>query len=79
MSFDLPSAPVVDDKQMPTVPFLQWFSRIHTIALAVRSSGTTAQRPTSSLWVGRTYFDTTLGKPIWYKNPGWVDATGAAV
>lgn len=25
------------------------------------------------------YFDTTLNKPIWYLDPGWVDATGTSV
>jgi hypothetical protein len=28
---------------------------------------------------GATYFDTTLGKPIWWSGPQWVDATGAPV
>jgi len=40
-------------------------------------SGTTAQRPIEPS-VGYLYFDTTLGKSVWYKGPGWVDATGAA-
>lgn len=46
--------------------------------LAAPSAGTTAQRPTGVV-VGYPYYDTTLGKPIWFKSPGWVDATGAAV
>lgn len=41
-------------------------------------SGTTAARPVANLVVGMSYFDTTLGKPVWYKGPGWVDATGTA-
>ena len=43
--------------------------------------GTTAARPTTDLTVGQFYFDTTLGKPIWYggTGPSWVDATGASV
>jgi len=42
-------------------------------------SGITTNRPTTVL-VGRQYFDTTLGKPIWLKSAGiWVDATGATV
>lgn len=41
--------------------------------------GPTTNRPTSPL-VGDTYFDTTLGKPIWYKGSNaWVDATGSTV
>lgn len=45
-------------------------------------SGTTAQRPTTGLYVGMPYFDTTLGKPIWCKSTGtivWVDSTGTTV
>ena len=28
---------------------------------------------------GTYYFDTTLGKPIWWNGTAWVDATGATV
>ena len=57
-------------------------------------SGTTALRKTSSLpdylkggvdMTGFCYFDTTLGKPVWFKgldvdnNPIWVDAAGEVV
>jgi hypothetical protein len=41
--------------------------------------GTTAQRPTNSVPQGHMFFDTTLGKPIWRRNAGWVDANGASV
>ena len=61
----------------------QWFQRIHNISRTAVQSGTTANRPTSVLWIGRFYFDTTLGKPIWIKQVKpvviWVDATGAPV
>jgi polygalacturonase len=42
--------------------------------------GTTAQRPTNR-FTGMCYFDTTLGKPVFYLGSGstWVDATGATV
>jgi hypothetical protein len=56
-----------------------FFSNAFVILSALTQSGTTAQRPTAVLWTGRMYFDTTLGKPIWYKTAGWVDATGASV
>ena len=47
------------------------------------ASGATADRPTSRLtndWqtIGFRYFDTTLGKPVFWNGTGWVDATGAA-
>lgn len=47
-----------------------------------RNAGTTANRPTTGAGtrVGFTYFDTTLGKPVW-RDPtsatGWSDSTGA--
>lgn len=44
-------------------------------------SGTTAQRSTvsPSPEIGQNYFDTTLGKPIWFNGTNWVDATGTTV
>ncbi|MDR6553870.1 right-handed parallel beta-helix repeat-containing protein [Paenibacillus qinlingensis] len=47
-------------------------------------AGTTAQRPTTNLYAGLSYFDTSLGsngKTIWRNknNNGWVDATGISV
>ncbi|WP_353338564.1 hypothetical protein [Pelagimonas sp. KU-00592-HH] len=47
--------------------------------MSVQSYGTTADRPNLGAGVYYQYFDTTLGKPIWWKSTGWVDATGAAV
>lgn len=40
--------------------------------------GATSERP-SALPLGVAYFDTTLGKPIYYNGTGWVDAAGNAV
>ena len=53
-----------------------WMAQLTDIVNALVSSGTTADRPTTFLFAGRTYFDTTLGQPIWYDGGGWVDATG---
>lgn len=39
-------------------------------------SGTTPSRPGGTPPTGFMYFDTTLGKPIWYDGSGWVDANG---
>ena len=42
--------------------------------------GDTASRPVAPVAiVGRMYFDTTLGYPIWYNGTNWVNATGAIV
>lgn len=40
--------------------------------------GVTANRP-SNVNVGFMYFDTTVGKPIWWNGSAWVDSTGTAV
>ena len=45
---------------------------------AEHRAGPTTDRPTGAdLRPGRMYFDTTLGKPVWYDGADWVDATGA--
>ena len=44
----------------------------------VKRAGSTELRPTGQP-VGFCYFDTTLGRPIWWAEPNWVDATGATV
>ena len=43
--------------------------------------GATAQRPTglTDSDAGLLYYDTTLGKPIWWNGSGWTDSGGAAV
>lgn len=63
--------------QLPPA-WLLWFEKLRIRGGAVGDSGTTANRPTSNLYIGRPYFDTTLGQPIWYDGSGWVDATGAS-
>lgn len=40
-------------------------------------SGATASRPSSGNWTGRQYFDTTLGKPIWWNGTKWILADGS--
>lgn len=59
--------------------WVTFFSNVFTILSAVVSSGTTANRPTRVLWVGRTYFDTTLNRPIWYTGTNWIRADGTVV
>lgn len=44
----------------------------------VATSGTTAQRPESPT-TGTRYFDTTLGKPIWWNGSNWVAPKDAAL
>ena len=80
---DPPSTQLTDD---PSIwqGWASFFSSVSLLLGAITQSGTTANRPTKYLWVGRPYWDTSLaanGKPIWVNKlgTGWVDATGAAV
>lgn len=59
-----------------------FFNAAFNICNAVSMSGLTVNRPTSFMYIGRTYFDTDLGIPIWlqsYPPAVWCDATGAPV
>ena len=49
------------------------------IAVNTPNAGITADRPTAALHVGETYFDTTLGVPIWWNGTAWVNASGTTV
>lgn len=73
----------LSDKAGPTsMAWLQWFQRVQNVATALSQSGPTATRPATGLWIGRRYFDTDLGIPVWVsavKPAVWVDATGATV
>jgi len=46
---------------------------------AEHTAGPTTDRPRGAdLRIGRMYFDTTLGLPIWWKGTAWVNATGVS-
>lgn len=67
----------------PTLPAYQaWFALVGETVRSLRQSGATADRPAKALWIGRQFFDTTLGHPVWVQsvNPAvWVDGTGTVV
>jgi hypothetical protein len=54
-----------------------------TQAAAIPLSGTTAQRPVQSIQaplpVGQYYFDTTIGRPIYWNGTNWINAAGTVV
>lgn len=83
-AFDYPAeAPIADAQGFVAMPWLQTFQRWHAVVLALQQSGVTAQRPTSVLWIGRRFYDTTLNKPVWVSavKPAvvWRDAAGGVV
>jgi len=75
----VPDSPMYDSEGKMNRDWVTWFTTAQRILTGVSLSGTTANRPIKFLYTGRMFFDTTLGKPIWYKTAGWVDATGAGV
>lgn len=81
--FDYPADfDLVDQNKKLTVPWGQWVSFVQQTVLSMRQSGVTANRPTSVLWIGRFYYDTTLNKPVWVssvKPTVWRDAAGVIV
>lgn len=50
-----------------------------TQALGANLSGPTKFRPTEGLFIGRQFFDTTLGYPIWWSGTKWVNSSGTGV
>lgn len=59
-------------------------SHVNAGAILVRpvrtlgANGTTAQRPTVRP-IGFSYFDTTLGRNVWWRGAAWVDGAGTVV
>ena len=74
-----PTGEIVGDNKYPSKTMTVWISQASEFIFSLTSSGTTADRPVKRLFIGKTYFDKTLGHPIWYDGTNWVDATGATV
>jgi hypothetical protein len=76
-------APLVDDNKRVTLRWLQVLNQWRKVIESLQQSGPTASRPTTFLWVGRRYMDTTLGYPVWVKQVSpsvvWVNAAGTTV
>jgi hypothetical protein len=50
-----------------------------SFAFAGNTGGPTADRPGTGLYLGKPYFDTTLGIPIWWSGTKWVNSSGTGV
>lgn len=57
---------------------VEFLSDVYIYISGAQSSGVTDKRPAKNLFIGRTFFDTTINKPIWIGNDGstWVDSDG---
>lgn len=60
-----------------------WFTALYALVKPLGGNGTTANRPTTGLYVGLQYFDATLGLPVFVRTIGppavWVNGAGAVV
>lgn len=60
-----------------------WFGSIQNWLGPQGAVGSTTTRPKVGIYVGLSYFDTTLGKPVFVQQVSpsivWVDATGGVV
>ena len=56
----------------------QWLDRAQLILNAITSSGTTAGRPTSDLYVGQIYFDTDINQQVVWDGTNWI-ASGSGL
>lgn len=92
-----PAGPVDEQDQngrltAVTQGFRPFFLAIFSLLTGLTQSGTTAQRPTSFLWTGRPYWDTTLGMSVYWNGSAWeyaldyekgtwtpIDASGAGL
>jgi hypothetical protein len=55
-----------------------YFNQLDSFNLNVTipNFGPSSARPTTGLLVGQTFFDTSLGKPIWWNGNYWINAVG---
>jgi hypothetical protein len=79
-----PTSAPTDENGVITPGWTAWLNWVHQLVSACRQSGVTANRPTSGLWIGRMYYDTTLGYPVWVHSITagvvvWHNGAGAAV
>jgi hypothetical protein len=63
--------------------WLTWVNGVQQWLAPQGGFGASSTRPTKGLYINLSFFDTTLGKPIFVKQVTptiiWVDATGGAV
>jgi len=63
---------LVDADGRTQTPWVQWFSQLQPLLNSVNSSGPTSARPTSGLYIGYAYFDTTINQMIYWSGVTWI-------
>lgn len=79
---ELPNQTAVDSGGSFTPVWVNFFARVQAVCNAGQQSGATADRPTVGLWIGRRYYDKTLGIPIYVnavRPTVWKDSQGTTV
>jgi hypothetical protein len=77
MNPNLPvNSTMVGKDSAPLPVWYRFFSNASKLLVALTQSGTTAQRPTSYLWVGRPYFNTDLVMVEFWDGSTWVTPSG---
>jgi hypothetical protein len=66
--------PQMSDPVNQTIPALS--NNFAAIDAEFGLSGPSTNRPNTNLYVGRRYFDTSVGKPVFWNGATWVDAQG---
>jgi len=73
-----PNAPfqsvITEASQKLASVWSQWFSQLEWIISTLVMSGKTSERPTTRLWEGQRYFDTTLGQLVFWTGSQWRSA-----
>lgn len=75
-------AAIVNTTQNVSMDWIQWLDSVWLYVSPIGQSGTTAKRPVKQLFIGRPYFDTTLGYSINVKTVSpavWVNGAGSTV
>ncbi len=79
----IPRQNITDRSGNLLTPWLGWFSNMQNLLFPIGNNGSTTARPTTNLWIGQIYFDTTLGYPVFVQSLGppavWVNASGSVV
>lgn len=80
----IPTRPVIDQQGNVLDRLYQaWFGGIQQWLGPIGQTGATSARPTNNLYIGLSYFDSTLGYPVFVKqiSPSivWVNASGTPV
>ncbi len=74
-----PGIEQISEKSMSPIATILDLEYVINAGADIEWVGTTAKRPPIKSASNTAYFDTTLGKPIWFDGTNWIDATGTTV